>query len=112
MDVHCSSCGEPWDVHHLRHDAIYDTDLDRAEVRKWAALPAKKRLSSCYREKFKEAGWEFGSSLLHVKRCPCCPKSAKPNPEKEAMKAALGLMGTDQLSLTKCLITVTAGVID
>ena len=29
---------------------------------------------------------------------------------KEAMKAALGLMGTDQLSLTKCLITVSAGV--
>src|SRR5262249_28527463 len=30
--------------------------------------------------------------------------------QKEAMKAALGLMGTDQLSLTKCLITVSAGV--
>src|SRR2546426_221259 len=29
---------------------------------------------------------------------------------KEAMKAALGLMGTGQLSLTKCLITVSAGV--
>jgi UbiD family decarboxylase len=30
--------------------------------------------------------------------------------QKEAMKAALGLMGTDQLSLTKCIITVSAGV--
>jgi 4-hydroxy-3-polyprenylbenzoate decarboxylase len=30
--------------------------------------------------------------------------------QKEAMKAALGLMGTDQLSLTKCMITVSAGV--
>src|SRR5258706_8503724 len=29
---------------------------------------------------------------------------------KEAMKAALGLMGTDQLSLTKCLVTVSTGV--
>jgi 4-hydroxy-3-polyprenylbenzoate decarboxylase len=29
---------------------------------------------------------------------------------KEAMKAALGLMGTDQLSLTKCIITVSTGV--
>jgi 4-hydroxy-3-polyprenylbenzoate decarboxylase len=29
---------------------------------------------------------------------------------KEAMKAALGLMGTGQLSLTKCLVTVSAGV--
>ena len=23
MDVHCTTCGEPWDVYHLRHDAIY-----------------------------------------------------------------------------------------
>jgi 4-hydroxy-3-polyprenylbenzoate decarboxylase len=30
--------------------------------------------------------------------------------QKEAMKAALGLMGTDQLSLTKCLVTVSSGV--
>ena len=30
--------------------------------------------------------------------------------QKEAMKAALGLMGTDQLSLTKCMITVSSGV--
>ncbi|MFI5253150.1 MAG: UbiD family decarboxylase [Bacteroidota bacterium] len=30
--------------------------------------------------------------------------------QKEAIKAALGLMGTDQLSLTKCMITVSAGV--
>jgi 4-hydroxy-3-polyprenylbenzoate decarboxylase len=28
---------------------------------------------------------------------------------KEAMKAALGIMGTDQLSLTKCIIAVSAG---
>ncbi len=30
--------------------------------------------------------------------------------QKEAMKAALGLMGTDQLSLTKCMVTVSSGV--
>jgi 4-hydroxy-3-polyprenylbenzoate decarboxylase len=30
--------------------------------------------------------------------------------QKEAMKAALGIMGTDQLSLTKCIITVSEGV--
>src|SRR6267378_410852 len=29
---------------------------------------------------------------------------------KEAMKTALGLMGTGQLSLTKCLVTVSAGI--
>jgi 4-hydroxy-3-polyprenylbenzoate decarboxylase len=30
--------------------------------------------------------------------------------QKEAIKAALGLMGTDQLSLTKCIVTVSSGV--
>ncbi|MBI5476873.1 MAG: UbiD family decarboxylase [Ignavibacteriales bacterium] len=30
--------------------------------------------------------------------------------QKEAIKAALGMMGTDQLSLTKCIILVSAGV--
>jgi len=30
--------------------------------------------------------------------------------EKESMKAALGMMGTDQLALTKCMIMVSSGV--
>ena len=30
--------------------------------------------------------------------------------QKEAMKAALGLMGTDQLSLTKCMVMVSSGI--
>ncbi len=30
--------------------------------------------------------------------------------QKEAMKAALGMMGTDQLALTKCMVMVSAGV--
>jgi 4-hydroxybenzoate decarboxylase subunit C len=30
--------------------------------------------------------------------------------QKEAMKAALGMMGTDQLSLTKCMVMVSSGV--
>lgn len=30
--------------------------------------------------------------------------------QKEAMKAALGLMGTDQLSLSKCMVMVSSGV--
>ena len=33
MDVHCTTCGEPWDVYHLRQDAIYETDLSHAEAK-------------------------------------------------------------------------------
>jgi len=44
-DVRCLNCGEPWDAYYLRHD--------------------------CEGE---EEGFEFGSSVLIVKRCPCCPR--------------------------------------
>ena len=90
MDVHCSSCGEPWDVYHLRHDAIYDTDLDHIEIATmWWKLPPREKLAPRYRALLKLAGWEFGASLLHVRRCPSCPEGTRPDPEKEAMKAAI-----------------------
>ena len=97
MDVHCSSCGEPWDVYHLRHDAIFETDLDHAEAETWRLLSAALRLSPRYREKLKAAGWEFGQSIMNVIRCPCCPAGAKPDPERLATKRALEqLLGDDE----------------
>jgi hypothetical protein len=97
MDVHCSSCGEPWDVYHLRHDAIFETDLDHAEAKAWGELSPGLRLSPRYREKFKAAGWIFGASILDVVHCPCCPKGAKPDPDKAAMKAGLvEILGDDE----------------
>ena len=97
MDVHCSTCGEPWDVYHLRHEAIFDTGLSEAEAQAWGGLPHKQRLTPCYREKFQAAGWEFGGSILDVRHCPCCPKGAQPDPDKAAIKAALvDLLGKDE----------------
>ena len=78
MDVHCSTCGEPWDVYHLRHDAIFETDLSHAEAQAWTELSPKLRLLERYREKFKAVGYEFGASVLNVVRCPACPKDAQP----------------------------------
>src|SRR2546422_3139338 len=83
MDVHCSSCNEPWDAYHLRHDAIFETDLDPAEAHAWRSLRSSEQLSRRYRQKFKAAGYEFGGSILNVRRCPCCPKGIKPDPEKD-----------------------------
>jgi hypothetical protein len=97
MDVHCSSCGEPWDVYHLRHDAIFETDLSHEEAEAWRSLPPKQRLNTRYRERFEAARWEFGGSVYDVKRCPCCPKQAKPDPEKAGLKAVLvDLLGNDE----------------
>lgn len=97
MDVHCSSCGEPWDVYHLRHDAIFDTDLDHTEAEAWRSLSPAARLSPRYRGKLQAAGWEFGQSIMNVIHCPCCPKGAKPNSDRLQTKAALEeLLGGDE----------------
>src|ERR1043166_9334216 len=89
MDIHCSTCGEPWDVYHLRHEAIYETGISEEEATAWRMLSARARLSNRYREKFKAAGWKFGASIFDVRRCPACPKDAKPDREKVAMKTAI-----------------------
>ena len=89
MDVHCTSCGEPWDVYHLRHDAVFETDLTADEAEAWRTLPSDQRLSPRYRERFKAARWEFGRTVINVVRCPACPSGAEPNPNRKATKAAL-----------------------
>ena len=97
MDVHCTTCGEPWDVYHLRHEAIFETDLTHAEAKAWTELSQSLRLNQRYREKFKAAGYEFGGSMFNVIHCPGCPKGATPDPEKAAIKAALvEILGDDE----------------
>lgn len=104
MDVHCSTCGEPWDVYHLRHDAIFETDLSPEEAEAWRDLSAKERLSPRYREKLKAAGYEFGGSIVNVLHCPCCPPGATPDPDKAALKAGLAeILGDDEDGLAATL---------
>lgn len=89
MDVHCTACGEPWDSYHLRHDAIYETDLTSDQAKAWDRLPPQKRLSDHFRKEFAAAGYQFGPSLMVLLRCPSCPKAAKPDPEKTIIKAEI-----------------------
>lgn len=97
MDVHCTTCGEPWDVYHLRHDAIYETGLDPAEAKVWTELSPQLKLTPRYHEKFEAIGYQFGTSVLNVIRCPCCPKHAKPDPDKAALKAGIvEILGDDE----------------
>ena len=97
MDVHCTTCGEPWDVYHLRHDAIFETDLDHAEAKAWRELSPQLRLAQRYREKFRAVGYEFGTSVMNVLRCPACPKEAKLEQDKAALKAGIvEILGDDE----------------
>ena len=92
MDVHCTTCGEPWDTYHLTHEAIYDTGIPTEEILEWRKLPADQRLNNRVRDEFMEAGWHFGSSLMNVTRCPACPAGAYPDQDKLELKAELEAM--------------------
>lgn len=97
MDVHCSTCDEPWDTHHLWHDEIYETDLSEEEAEAWLDLQPNQKLNDRYREKFRVVGWEFGRSVINVIRCPACPKDAKADPDRVAIKSALeDVLGDDE----------------
>ena len=52
MDVHCSTCNEPWDVYHLWHEAIFETGLSVEEAEAWRTLPQTEKLSERYRAEF------------------------------------------------------------
>ncbi len=97
MDVHCSTCGEPWDVYHLWQDAVFEMDLSQEEAEAWCRLPRAQKLTDSYREKFRTAGWEFGQGVINVIRCPSCPKDTKPDTDRVHTKAALeDLLGYDE----------------
>jgi len=89
MDVHCSTCGEPWDTYHLWHDAIWDTGLSEAEIRAWEKLPQSEKLTPKWRKEFEAARYVFGRTVINVIRCPACPKDAQPDAGKVQIKAEI-----------------------
>ena len=100
MDVHCSTCNEPWDVFHLWHEAIFETGLGIEEAEAWRFLPRSQKLADPYRKEFRAVGWEFGQTVINVVRCPSCPKDATLNEERVQTKAALEeLLGEDEDAL-------------
>jgi len=104
MDVHCSTCNEPWDIDHLRHEEIFETDLSYEEAKVWLELPQAERLNDRYRGKFRLLGWEFGQSVITVIRCPACPKGSEANAESVEIKTALEeLLGGDEDGLAAML---------
>ena len=97
MDVHCSTCGEPWDTYHLWHDAIWDTGLSEEEIKTWESLPQGDKLKPKWREAFEAARYVFGRTVINVVRCPVCPKDAKPDAAKTLLKAEIeNLLGGDE----------------
>jgi hypothetical protein len=97
MDVHCSTCGEPWDTWHLQQDLIHETCASEKEVEVWLQLPVSERLSPIWRELFRAVGWEFGNSILDVCHCACCPEKGRINQGTAFAKSAIvDLLGDDE----------------
>ncbi|MEM7312431.1 MAG: hypothetical protein AAF497_04700 [Planctomycetota bacterium] len=97
MDVHCSTCGEPWGTFHLQQDEIHETDLSDSEVEVWLSLSPADRLRPPYRDAFERGGWCFGNSMLDVRRCPCCPANAESDPDSVAIKSVIvDCLGDDE----------------
>lgn len=70
-DVTCLACSEPWDIYHLRHDAIHETSANESQLSNWQG-----KLTDEYRKLFAADDWQFGASIYTIKRCPCCPDDA------------------------------------
>jgi len=94
MDVKCR-CGEPWDVYGLKWEIIQETDLPEKIKKDFVEYengrnPHQFELTQLIREAFKREGWEFGGSLLVVRRCPCCKGNGKINEKVEVLSEILG----------------------
>lgn len=73
MDIYCPTCHEPWDHHHLLHDASHETNLPTDLCN----ASDMHRMFNYMLEAMQGEGWKFsGESVLSFIRCPCCPKDS------------------------------------
>lgn len=105
MDIRCATCQEPWDVYHLQHDEVHETEAGTAMIMdninheeylklmtpqfrkmvpfrpEYSGEPWENKLTPFWREQFAKLRWEFGTSHMVVLRCPCCPKDGTEDSE-------------------------------
>jgi len=73
MDIHCPSCGEPYDRHHMHHDEPHEWGLSTYQVQHVLDTgrftgPNDPALVAAQNE-----GWTFASnSVLSFTTCPSC----------------------------------------
>lgn len=89
MDVHCCSCGEPWDSNYLMHELPYELGTEDWVKTFWYTDGEFKGLSNLTRQAAKEQGWKFGSSIFSILECACCPENPILNKEKSKKAEAV-----------------------
>ena len=93
-DILCQSCDEPWDGHHLRYDAIFETNLPEESCRTWDG-----RLTPSIRRELEQAGYRFGNTIASLRACPSCPVERSPSKagrqRADLANAAESVLGDD-----------------
>lgn len=96
-EIPCPSCGEPWDPHHLKHDAVWETDLTDNAAKIYSdegCHPFTKEV----RTALERDGWAFpsgASSILMFIRCPACRPDDRASSDAIARREALQILGDD-----------------
>jgi hypothetical protein len=110
MDVYCATCREPWDQHHMRHDEQHELGLPDFMFEGWdGTFKPSSEGDAQLRREFAKRGWEFGSSVLVILRCPCCPKQGDMSEEEKVaareraeLQALMGELLGDDLDGLAC----------
>jgi len=78
MDLECPTCGEPWEVEHMRHDEPHEWGLSEFELAEVLRTGAFTGPEDRVRQAAQASGWEFaGNSVLSFVRCPSCKGKAE-----------------------------------
>lgn len=74
MDIHCPSCGEPWDSYHMRYDEPHE--WGEPDYRTNDFINGGSRFDGPddpMRKAAEASGWRFASnSVLSLTACPSC----------------------------------------
>ena len=84
MDVYCANCREPWDNYHMRHDAIWETDLPESIKKDFDG-----KLTQFIEDAFKRDGWTFLGSIYAIARCPACKEEKMEGSDERALRTSV-----------------------
>lgn len=75
MDLHCPTCGEPWDRHHLQFDEVHEWGVSREDAKHFESVCSFTGPDDRILKAAQAAGWQFVSnSVFSITHCPCCKR--------------------------------------
>lgn len=92
MDIHCPSCDEPWDRHHLLQDEVHEWHLSPQDTKDFQSSGRFSGPNDRTLKAAEAAGWTFASkSVLSFTSCPCC-KRRPALPDADSRRAGVSIL--------------------